>query len=465
MLATLTLAARAGAGGHVAVTVWSSPAVAPGMYGGLQYGGWAPTTGALVTEQREVELGAGGEVRIGGVASTIDPASVQLRDLTEPGVSVSEQRFLPGASSPTEILARHVGDTVTVVTTKGDVTGALRAVDEQTIVVEVGTGDQRHLQVMRREGYVQDVRLPPGPSLDKPSLVWKLAAKKPGKHAVELSYRADGMSWGADYLAVLDEPGKSIDFTAWATVKNVTGATFDSAELTLVSGATTGQQLPNPYGVTSPARPAPPSRYPIVAPVHLGSGETVQVELMPPRVAAKTRTVVMFEAMPDPSAAQSGPNTDCNQFNGVGMGNGKSDVMIELDLPANTTLPDGRVRMFRKHAGGLEIVSEDQLRTGAGNARIRLAPDNDVSGERRAVTCNYDEQARTIHEKIEVKIESKAKQALDVSIREYLWRWAVWHMESEDAKGVRAGPQAQEYRVHVPAGGKQTVSYTVVYTW
>ena len=469
-LVGVATAASVAAGGGVArtkVTVWAAPGPTAVAYGGVTYGGYAPTTGALVSEQREVELGAGGEVRIPGVASTIDPASVQLRDVTDPSTTIAEQRYVAGANTPTEILNRHVGDPITVVTAKGELSGILRSVDEQVLVLEVGTGDQRRLQIMRRDGYVQDVRLPAGSGVDKPSLVWRLASKKQGKHQVELTYRADGMSWSADYLAVLDEVGTTIDFSAWATVKNTTGATFDNAELTLVNG---GPSVPTP-GLPPPVGggrgPSPtPARYTIATPVHLGSGQSVQVELIPTKQAAKARSVVTYEAMPDPSLGfQAYPNTDCNQFNGVGMGNGRAEVAIELDVPTKEALPEGRVRMFRRKADRLEVVSEEQLKSSAGLARIRVAPHSDITGERRAVTCNYDERAHTVLEKIEVKVENKSKRAADVVIREFAWRWPAWRLDGEDAKSARAGTQTLEYRANLPPGGKKTVTYSVVYTW
>src|SRR5262249_19154727 len=157
-------------------------------YGGQTYGTYTPVTGAMITEQRDVDIAANGELRIAGVPNTVDPASVQLRSVSDGGgVTVSEQRVGPGATTPDEILARHGGDAITVVTPKGEVAGTLRSVDAQAIVVEVGAGDQRRLQVMRRDGYVQDVRLPAGTTVEKPSLVWRLSSKKPGKHAVEVS--------------------------------------------------------------------------------------------------------------------------------------------------------------------------------------------------------------------------------------------------------------------------------------
>jgi hypothetical protein len=454
---------------HTAITVWAAANPTTNLYGGVGYGGPTPPTGAMITERREVDVTTNGEVRIAGVASTIDPGSVQLRDLADPsGVAITEQRFVPGATTPDEILARHVGDVVTVVTTKGEISGVLRSVDATTIVLEVGTGDQHHLQVMRRDSYVQDVRLPTSAGADKPSLVWRLATKKPGKHAVELTYRAENMSWTADYLAIFDEAAKTIDFSAWGTVKNQTGAAFDSAELTLASGGGTSPGVASPLGAGSPHASAAPVRFIVPSLVHIGVGEAVQVELVAPRTGAKARSVVTYEAVPDASAQYQGyPATDCNQPAAAGGATGHADVAIELDLPASLVLPDGRVRLFKRKADRLEIVSEDPLHAGPGIARMNLTPDDDITGERRALACTTDERTRTIHERIEVKLENKGKQAADVVVREYLWRWPVWKIDpaDESPRGVHAGPQAQEYRVNLPAGGKKTVNYSVVYSW
>jgi hypothetical protein len=110
------------------------------------------------------------------------------------------------------------------------------------------------------------------------------------------------------------------------------------------------------------------------------------------------------------------------------------------------------------------VVSEEALRQGSGVVRIRIAAATDITGERHAVTCNYDERARTIRETIELRIDSKAKQTTEVVIREFLWRWPVSRVEAETLGGVRAGPQLQEYRMRVPAGGRQVMTYTAVYS-
>ncbi|HEY1814318.1 MAG TPA: DUF4139 domain-containing protein [Kofleriaceae bacterium] len=455
----------AGPAARTAITVFTAPpdaTTAQGEFGGTTYGTpIVPPAGALVTERRDVDVGAG-EVRLTGVPDTLDPASVQLRGVNEP-IAVNEQRFVPGATTIEEVMARHVGEQVTVTTPKGDVTGTLRAVDPLAIVVETAGG----LRVLRRDGYVLDVKLPGGANAAQPELVWRLAGAHGGKQPVEITYRADGMSWSADYNAVFDPAQKTLDFSAWATVKNATTASFDGAELTLVD-TSVGPAVSAPSKTATPIVRAPsgaPSRFVVPGLVKLGAGETVQVALAPPRIGVKVRPVVTFEAMPDPSANfQQFQAVDCNQLSAQLAGAGHAEVALELDTPGQ--LPAGKVRLFERTGSRLDVISEDQLHASPNLARIRLASDSEIVGERHATSCNYDEHARTIREKVELSLENHGKQRVTVIAREFMWRWPMWHLEGDELpKGTRAGPQTQEYRFDLGPGGKQLVSYTVVYAW
>jgi hypothetical protein len=451
LVLTAAVVVRAGSAARTQITVWSAPAGdSSAGFGGVAYGGVAPTTGALVTEHRDLELGRG-EVRITGIAADLEPASVHIRDLTDPDAVITELRFLAGAATPTDLIAHHIGEPVTVVTQKAEIAGVLRAVDDQVLVVEVGTGDQRRLEMMQRDGFVQSMRLAAGAGVDRPSLVWRVRTARPGRHAVELSYRTEGLAWTADYLAVLNEAGTAIDFAARATIKNATGASFDAAELTLIHS-----------GPQAAGTGAPPLRFAVATPVRIAQGEAVQIDLVPPRVAARARTVTAVEWPHDLASATGEPATDCTQG---GSGEpGQAELMVELDVPGGT-LPEGKARLLRRRAGRLEVVTEEPLHSGAGLARIRIAPTHELTVERRAASCSFDEVAHTLREVIEISIENTGAAPADVVARDRLWRWSVWRIESEGRKGTRAAPQVQEYRVRVPAGGKQSLTYTAVYAW
>src|SRR5262249_2083485 len=97
---------------------------------------------------------------------------------------------------------------------------------------------------------------------------------------------------------------------------NATGASFESADVTLVDATTKS-----------------PARYTIAQPVKLGAGQQVQVPLVPPQKKATAKTVVLYEAIPDLSAGFQGyANTDCTQYN-ANTGPGTAEVAVEVDVP------------------------------------------------------------------------------------------------------------------------------------
>ena len=432
LIASVAVAVGAPRASRTSITVWAGNGAA---VGGASYGGVAPSTGALVVERRDIEL-AGDEIRLEGVSHALDPASVQLRDLGDPGLAITQQRFVAGALTPTETIARHAGEQVTLGTAKGEITGTLRSVDETTIAIETGG----KLSVLRRD-FVQTVRMAAGN--DQAMLAWKVARAKPGTHAIEVSYRTGLMSWSADYLAVLDEAGATVDFSAWATIKNATGTRFDGAMLSLVGDGN--------------------ARFDVPAPVQLQGMDSVQVELMPVRRGAAAHTIVAFDALADEVvSADADTAIDCTQFATAPIG--AATAAIEIDLPA-TPLPDGHLRVFRRTKGRLEVVGEDDFHALPGHARLKLAGDSPITLVRRATACNYDDQAKTMKERVEIALENTGKQPLDAVVHETLWRSKGFKLEAEQPKGTTVAPQQREYRVRVAGGGKQTIAYTVLYQW
>jgi hypothetical protein len=463
LAAPLALAAGlAGAGpsthARVTLTVWptvqpqagAERRAAPG-YGGVTYGGAMPR-GVLVSEVRDVDVPASGELRIAGVAGALDPASVQL---VAPGLAITEQRFTPAAASPTDVLARHVGETVTVVTAKGDITGVLRAADDTSLVLEVGTGDARRTEVVRRE-YATDVRLPAGGASERAELAWRVTSTKHGVQPVELAYRAAGMAWDAAYVAVLDEGAGTVALTARATIHNWTGAVFDDAEVTLVSG-----------GTAQNAR-----RYTLPAHVHLGGRDVVQVDLVAPRTVKAKEVVTYTPLSPDLPAAivSQDAQQDCAQLSSSTGLIGRAQLELEVEVAGGVVLPEAPTRLYRRggNAGDrLEPVSEDVLRASPGVARVPVTSIDTISGGRKQVACTLDEARHKLEERVEIEVANRAAKAQDVVVHELVWRLPMWRIDpaTETVKGTRAGDGAQEYRVRVPANGSQKIAYTVVYTW
>lgn len=473
--------AGAGGGGddHTMVTIWRAPSAQAaqygygynGYYGGYTYGA-AVGDGAFITERRSVQVAADGELRFPGVSSRIDPSTVQFRSITDPkGTTVVEQRYAYDLGSPEKLLRRYVGKPIVVTTSHGETTGVLRSVDAEALVLETGAGQTRAVEIIRRGQHLLDVKLAAADDTlaTEPTLVWKVNTKKTGKQTVEVSYRTDGLRWDADYTAVLDESKNAVDLSAWATINNDTGVEFKDAELVLVTGqlATAQPQAPYPgaYAVRTPA--VEPVSFTVPRPVTVSAGGTVQVELMPARSGVSAHKVVVYETALDQSAQwQTYPNSDCYGY--VPPNQSRGTQALEVDAPTKgAVLPEGKVRVFRRKGDTVELMGEDDLKVNAstGSARLQLGADDKISGERRQVDCKFDDRARTLREKVEVKVENKSKEPVEVILREYMYRWINWRMDAEDVPGSKAAGQTQEYRIKLAANSKKTFTYAVLYSW
>ena len=454
--AALVLGGHALAGGRDQKTTITIKRTVESSFGSDSYGGGA--LGGFVTQRREVDIGADGALRFPGVAASLDPATVEFRSITDPtGTRVVEQRLVNDLVNPEALLFRQIGKPITVTLVRGEIKGTLRAVSNDAMVIE--TVDHA-VQIVQRGAQVVDVLLTAASVDQDPTLEWRVATAKPGRHTVEVSYRTDALAWQPEYSAILGDGGE-VELSAWANVTNESGTDFVDAEITLSGGGGDGVA---PQGAIAGSRPATttPSRWKIPRPVTIRNGLAVQVELAARRTGAKARKVTVFEALSEQSGVDNAePYLDCGGYTL----NERTTQFLELD--GSGGLPDGRVRMLRRVNGELTAAGEDQLRTNGatGAVRIGIGTVESISGSRSQNHCQPSATGRALDEMIELTVNNASKQAVEVVVREYMYRWHDWKIVTQTEKGSRASDRAQEWRLKVPAGGSKSVSYTVRYAW
>jgi hypothetical protein len=445
-----------------------------GLYGGVGYGGYAMAgqsgSGyAVIAERRALDLVKGdNQVSFVGVAAGIDPSTVQFHSVTDPdGTSVVEQSFAYDLASPEALLARYRGHRITAVTSDGEVSGTLLAHDGGRLVLD--TGDSKlPVRIVERSG-LRDIRFSAldGGLVTEPTLRWRIRAGRAGRHQADVSYRASGLAWSADYAAVLDGASNKVDLSGWVTVSNQSGTDFSDAKLTLVSSsAPATPQVYTGYIGASPSSSAP-EVYPLDRPATLPSGATVQLELFAPTAGARSRELIVYEPLANTAFYASGyPNSDCYAYQYQPV-RSSSDRVLEVTPGRRHALPDGRLRVFRRAADGtLGMIGEDQVVPDEhGALRVRVGTTEDIKGERRQLECRPDQSGRALAEKIEVKVSNASKKAAHVVVREYMQRWSNWTVSGESVKSRRSGQVAEEYALDIPAGGSKTVTYTVNYVW
>ncbi|MBI4243596.1 MAG: hypothetical protein HY606_05860, partial [Planctomycetes bacterium] len=224
----------------VGLTIYSSPNATQNPYYD-RYGRYitGPQGYAVVKEWRKIKLNKGtNEIRFQDVASSIDATTVYFKSLTDPdGTTVVEQNYEYDLVDANKILRKYIDKEITIESkAKGLIKGTLLSIDNGPMVLRVDN-EKEPIQILYNYELL-GIKLPnlPGGLITKPTLVWMLDAAKEGEHLVKVTYQASGISWNADYTAVISKDDKLVDLSGWVTINNQSGASYNESKLKLVAG-------------------------------------------------------------------------------------------------------------------------------------------------------------------------------------------------------------------------------------
>lgn len=185
----------------------------------------------VVREMRELDLKKGmGEYTIEDVAEKIDPATVKI---SLKNAVIIEQNYKYDLVSTQKIMNKYVGKEVTLVG-KNTITGKLISSNLSGVVIEKNSGGL--VMIPKIDEYQISVEELPEGFVLYPSLVWKIDSQTSGKQDVELIYQTRGLSWEAEYVAMLDKSDTKLDLNAWINLDNSSGKTYKNSKLKLIAG-------------------------------------------------------------------------------------------------------------------------------------------------------------------------------------------------------------------------------------
>jgi hypothetical protein len=476
------------------LTIYSSAlggAVPPEVYrNGGGHGQGLPGY-AVVRHEREIDLASGrSEVRFTDVARRIDPTTVAFKSLSDPeGTRVVEQNFQFDLVSTEKLLEKFIDRDIAVEQARGETVETFSGTLLSTaggLVLRQADGS------IRTVPYNAGVKLPslPGGLITRPTLVWDVATRKPGKHVARVAYQTNGITWWADYNLTYAE-GKDassckLDVGAWVSIVNQSGASYPDARIKLIAGDVH----------RAPAAPAPAAMraqvsemmkdevrgfeeksffeyhlYTLGRPSSLPDNSTKQIELFPQVADVPCEKTLVYYGQEQFGWAYGGsPYTDRNF--GV-TGNKKVDTYLSFkntkENRMGVPMPAGRVRVSKLDTAddSLEFIGEDRIDHTPRNETIllKLGSAFDVVGERRQVDYSIDTSRKVITEEIEVKLRNRKDEPVEVIVKENLYRWVNWRIVSSSHQYAKHDARTIHVPVTVPADKEVTVRYTVRYTW
>ena len=432
---------------------------------------------AVVREVRPLVLQRGVQaVRFEGVPARIDPTSLSLASLTAPGaLSVLEQNYQYNLIGTNSVLDAAVGQRVRILRDVGDQTVA----EEGVLISQPGQGRIIRLDdgrvLVNPEGTIELLTLPDG-LLSRPSLLWRLASERAGEQRVEARYLTDGLSWKADYVAVVNEAETGVDLTGWVTLNNQSGATYPEAGLQLIAGDVRRvQPRPTPQmydvmeeAVMARAAAAPPQQeaffeyhlYTFPEPTTIQDRETKQLELLAAADVGVRRQLVVDASgsyFPFYRRPQPGAGGATNEVSAA--------VVLEVENAEGNNmgmpLPAGTVRVYKADSrGNLQFLGEDRIEHTPRNETVRLYIGDafDVVATRREVSNRrIDEHTREIV--VEVEVRNRKETAAEVDVVERVF-WGDWEILESTVPAERLDSRTAQFTVRLGPDQTETVRYT-----
>src|SRR5688572_9735482 len=486
-------AAQAAAEEGVAVTVYSAPGGGgqPQNVFDPMRGQWVQTSPgfAVVKERRKMALQQGrNSVRFDRVAAQIDGSTVIFRSLTDPaGTTVLEQGFEYDLADANRILERYLDRPIAVHrNNQASAEGTLLSFDHGQLVLRDPSGSVR---IVRRDENIREIVCGdlPGGLVTKPTLAWLVNAGQAGEHLIETAYETSNMGWEADYTAVISADEKSADLSAWVTIRNQSGASYENAALKLVAGDV--HRAPQP-GMNRGAKMAREAAFAAADGAEgftekaffeyhlytLGRRTSIpdrslkQIELFDPVRKIPVKKVYVYDGLRDQPWWGGGLNFD-QSFGATGTP--KVGVYLEIenkkDHGLGIPLPAGRMRVQKRdEADGFpELVGEDAIDHTPKDEKVRLKMGDafDIVGERRQKDFAVDHNAHWIRESYEIKVRNHKAEAVDVLVAERMYRWVNWTLEKKSHEFEKKDSQLVHFPISVPANGETVITYTVKYTW
>ncbi|WP_294327267.1 DUF4139 domain-containing protein [uncultured Sphingomonas sp.] len=441
------------------------PAIAPSAQGDVSvtiYNGDV----ALIQDVRPLDL------RTGTVRQDFPDVSAQIRpetvSLAVPDARIVEQNFDFDLLSPSSLMEKAVGETITLLRTN-PATGAETRERARVLAVNGGVV----LQIGDRIEVLRDDGLPVRAIFDKvpaslrarPTLSVTLDSSRSGTRPATLSYLSRGLGWKADYVALLDRRSGTIDVQGWVTLTNTTGTTFTNARTLLVAGEVGSED--DGDGMYRPNRPR---RQPVMQP----GTETANREQLgdfylyplPERTTIadkQTKQVSFLDVKGTP--ATSGYRF-VNNWLGTTQQPASAQSIVRFSNAAKgglgDALPAGTIRVYMRDARGQpQFTGEAAIDHTPQGSKIALATGDAFDVKVRAVVESRSRiNASRWQTKMRYTLTNATPGAVTVELAQAGLDWSDTRISEQSRPSERVDAGQAVWQVPVPANGSATVTAT-----
>jgi hypothetical protein len=422
----------------------------------------------LVRDARLIDFKPGTyELKFMDVAAKIDPTTVHIKSLINgPSLNVLEQNYEYDLLSPQKLLEKFVGQKVQLATINPET--KKEEIVEATLLSTQG-GNIFQIGDRISIGHYGRILLPKIPEnlIPQPTLVWMLENKLSKPQKLEASYLTSGVSWKADYVAVLNKLDTMTDLTGWVTIDNRSGATYQNALLKLVAGDIHRVQGEMRLDYTRPmaaAKEASPQfkeesffeyhLYTLGRRTTIKDNQTKQMTLLDSN-QVPTRKLFIFSGVPQ------------YYYYRMDHGSQKQKIGVFLEIEnckknhLGIPLPKGTIRVYKEDKdGSLQFVGEDRIDHTPKDEifKIKIGEAFDVVGQR--IQTDYKRLGANLFEvAFEVGLRNHKKEDIKVLVEEPIP--GDWEMLSNTHPFEKLGAHLIRFDIPVTKDKEVKVKYRI----
>jgi hypothetical protein len=399
---------------------------------------------ALVRDRRHLTLPRGeSHLALRDVSARMQPETALMTSISAPGgLAVLEQNFDYDLLSPQKLLEKYVGNDGVV----------LRYADR----IETSVN-----------GTLSFPSLPPD-LRDRPTLVTDVSNETNGEQDVELTYLTGGLSWKADYTALLSPTDDRLDLHGLITLQNQSGTAYRDATVQLVAGDVNVvqnglRQIGAVMSRSAMAAPPPPSEqalfeyhlYTLPRRTTVADNQTKQVELMtaPGVPVVKTLELRGYDSYYRSATADLGTRLKIGTYVTFRNEGG------QLGIP----LPRGIVRVYKRdNAGTAQFIGSDSIdHTPKGETvRLHLGDSFDVTANKKQTDFRVIDSNKGIYESAyEIVLRNAKKTPETVQVIEPVP--GDWTMLSTSLPYHKSSAETATWAVAVPPESSTRLTYRV----
>lgn len=418
----------------------------------------------LVRDVRVVDLQKGeNNIVFDNVSSGIYEPTIRIvvpQDLSD--VKTIEQNYNYDLVNEDRIWHKFIGKPFQFTKNDSLYKGILRNFDDEYIYLEP-EGKPGAISLVSRSGVENNLfeSLPEGLVL-KPEIAWRVRSGKSHKGLeVEISYLTKGITWQADYTALLSSDDR-IRLVGNLTLVNSLDLSFPDAEIVLMAGnphrSFDSRQLSEEDALASPQAAADRQgtrffeyrRFYVPEKTTIFAQQSKGIPLIGPIEFQATKNF-FFDGSAGAEEVEVRLIFENNKESGLGV-----------------ALPEGDLLVYQKDdQGRMQFLGEDHLQASSPGDKVELVVGKafDLRVERKRVEHERIARNRT-RDIVEITFASSREQTATITVRERLY--GFWEITEATWDGSAVNHRVEdanrvEFDVELPPGMSRTLRYTVEY--